>query len=81
MVSSNASTTNKHGQPKIGQRNARSVTRCENEITGIPRSVSMYTERATGDVKFLNTQGKQYWFNTFAGKKKALKQLNKFWNN
>tara|TARA_B100000686_G_C16744403_1_gene948539 strand:+ start:682 stop:906 length:225 start_codon:yes stop_codon:yes gene_type:complete len=70
----------KNGTPKMGQRNARPITRVENELTGIPRTVSMYTERASGDVKFLNNYGKTYWFETKAKKAKAIKQLNKFWN-
>mgnify|MGYP006123456975 CR=1 FL=1 len=71
----------KSGVPKKGAKNARNVTRVENQITGIPRSVSMFTERKTGDVKFLNSQGKTYWFDTMTDKENAVGTLNDFWVN
>jgi len=71
----------KNGQPKIGAKNARNVTRVESEITGIPRSVTMFTERKTGDLKFVNSKGKTYWFDTMADKEDAIDTLYDFWAN
>ena len=71
----------KNGQPKIGAKNARNVTRVESEITGIPRSVTMFTERKTGDLKFVNSKGKTYWFDTMTDKEDAVDTLYDFWAN
>lgn len=71
----------KNGQPKIGAKNARNVTRLESEITGIPRSVTMFTERKTGDLKFVNSKGKTYWFDTMSDKEEAIDTLYDFWAN
>ena len=46
--------TMKHGQPLVGRKNARKITRCEAELTGLPRWVQMYTSPATGEVSFKN---------------------------
>lgn len=48
------SMTKKHGMPKVGQKNARKITRRESELTGLPRWVEMYTSPATGEVSFKN---------------------------
>ena len=71
----------KNGQPKIGAKNARNVTRLESEITGIPRSVTMFTERKTGDLKFQTSKGKTYWFDTMSDKEEAIDTLYDFWAN
>lgn len=75
----------KNGQPKIGAKNARNVTRVESEITGIPRSVTMFTERKIGErsvhLKFVNSKGKTYWFDTMTDKEDAIDTLYDFWAN
>lgn len=71
----------KNGQPKTGAKNARNVTRVESEITGIPRSVTMFTERKTGDLKFVTSKGKTYWFDTMTDKEEAVDTLYDFWAN
>ena len=43
-----------HGQPKVGRKNARKVTRKEAELTGLPRWCTIYTSPATGEVSFAN---------------------------
>ena len=43
-----------HGQPKVGRKNARKVTRKEAELTGLPRWCEIYTSPATGEVAFKN---------------------------
>ncbi len=44
----------KHGQPKIGRKNARKMTRAECELTDLPRWVQIYTSPATGETAFKN---------------------------
>ena len=43
-----------HGQPKVGRKNARKMTRAECELTDLPRWVQIYTSPATGNVAFKN---------------------------
>ena len=40
------------GQPKVGMKNARQITRAEADVTGLPRWVNIYTSPATGQVAF-----------------------------
>jgi len=46
--------TVKHGQPKVGRKNARKMTRAECELTDLPRWVKIYTSPATGETAFKN---------------------------
>ena len=67
--------TTKHGQPKVGQKNARNMTRAECELTDLPRWVQIYTSPATGETAFKNAD--------ITGGAKTVyairKQLNTFW--
>jgi hypothetical protein len=40
------------GQPKVGMKNARQITRAEADVTGLPRWVNIYTSSATGQTAF-----------------------------
>ena len=40
------------GQPKVGSKNARKMTRAESDATGLPRWVEIYTSPATGKTAF-----------------------------
>ena len=40
------------GQPKVGMKNARQITRAEADVTGLPRWVEIYTSPATGQTAF-----------------------------
>jgi len=40
------------GQPKVGMKNARTITRAEADVTGLPRWVEIYTSPATGQTAF-----------------------------
>ena len=40
------------GQPKVGMKNARQITRAEADVTGLPRWVNIYTSPATGETAF-----------------------------
>ena len=40
------------GQPKVGMKNARTITRAEADVTGLPRWVEIYTSPATGETAF-----------------------------
>ena len=40
------------GQPKVGMKNARKITRAESEVTGLPRWVEIYTSPATRETAF-----------------------------
>ena len=68
-------STMKRGQPKVGRRNARKMTRLECELTDLPRWVQIYTSPATGEVAFKNAD--------IAGGAKSVyairKKLSKFW--
>ncbi len=65
----------KHGQPKIGRKNARKMTRAECELTDLPRWVQIYTSPATGETAFKNAD--------IVGGAKTVysirKKLSKFW--
>ena len=67
--------TTKHGQPKVGRKNARLMTRAECELTDLPRWVTIYTSPATGEIAFKNAD--------ITGGAKTVysirKKLNKFW--
>ena len=69
------SMTTKHGQPKVGRKNARLMTRAECELIDLPRWVTIYTSPATGEVAFKNAD--------IAGGAKSVyairKKLSKFW--
>ena len=65
-----------HGQPRVGKKNARKVTRRESELTGLPRWCKIYTSPATGEVAFANAD--------IVGGKKAVNairnKLDKFYS-
>ncbi len=67
--------TVKHGQPKVGRKNARKMTRAECELTDLPRWVQIYTSPATGETAFKNAD--------IVGGEKTVysirKKLSKFW--
>tara|TARA_Y100001934_G_C12158235_1_gene680692 strand:+ start:246 stop:449 length:204 start_codon:yes stop_codon:yes gene_type:complete len=42
------------GMPRVGRKYARKITRCESELTGLPRWVEIYTSPATGQTAFKN---------------------------
>ena len=67
--------TPKNGQPIVGRKNARIMTRAECELTDLPRWVQIYTSPATGEVAFKNAD--------IVGGAKTVnsirKKLNKFW--
>ena len=67
--------TAKHGQPKVGRKNARIMTRAECELTDLPRWVKIYTSPATGNVAFKNADITGGAKTVYAIRKK----LNKFW--
>ena len=64
-----------HGQPRVGKKNARKITRRESELTGLPRWVQIYTSPATGQCAFKNAD--------IVGGAKTVnvirRKLNKFW--
>ena len=68
-------TTTKHGQPKVGQKNARLMTRAECELTDLPRWVQIYTSPATGETAFKNADITGGAKTVYAIRKK----LNAFW--
>jgi hypothetical protein len=74
MVVKNSITT-KHGQPKVGQKNARKMTRAECELTDLPRWVKIYTSPATGETAFKNADIVGGAKTVYAIRKK----LSKFW--
>ena len=67
--------TTKHGQPKVGRRNARKMTRAECELTDLPRWVQIYTSPATNEVAFKNADIVGGAKTVYAIRKK----LSKFW--
>ncbi len=40
------------GEPKVGRKNARKLTKAESDVTGLPRWVEIYTSPATGNTAF-----------------------------
>ena len=40
------------GEPKVGRKNARKLTKAESNVTGLPRWVEIYTSPATGKTAF-----------------------------
>ena len=66
--------TPKLGQPKVGTRNARRLTRRESEITGFTRTVLVESNKA-GDIVFTK-------FNKILAKgtKTATNKLVRFWS-
>ena len=65
------------GQPKVGMKNARKITRAESEVTGLPRWVEIYTSPATGEIAFKDCD--------LAGGAKTVfacrKALNSYWGS
>jgi len=66
--------TPKHGQPKVGRRYARFLTRRESEITGLTRTVVIEVTKK-GDLQFTKS-GQPL----VKGVKRVKDKLTKFWN-
>ena len=65
------------GQPKVGMKNARQLTRTEAEVTGLPRWVNIYTSPATGETAFKDCDLAGGAKDVFA----CRKALNAHWGN
>jgi hypothetical protein len=65
------------GQPKVGMKNARQITRAEADVTGLPRWVNIYTSPATGEVAFKDCDLAGGAKDVFA----CRKALNSYWGN
>ena len=65
------------GQPKVGMKHTRQITRAEADVTGLPRWVNIYTSPATGEVAFKDCDLAGGAKDVFA----VRKALNSYWGN